>query len=329
MESNDCTKFIDLCCGIGGFHIGLQPFQCVLACDINKNCRISYENNYNIICKDDIFNLDIDNIPTYNILCAGFPCQPFSQAGLKKGFSDNRSKVYFQIRSIIKKTNPDIVILENVKNLLTLDNGNVITKIRKDIMELDYNVNYTILNTCNFGLAQNRERVFIVCVSRKKYDNLHFNFNYLNSIKIKKCLRDTIDLQNKNYIDSSTYTIIDKQHLKPQKSGIVFCGYINDNNIDTTKNMNLSRSHRQPYRIYHINGINPTLSSGEISGRNYIYDGVGVRKLSITECLKIMGFPSNYKLHSKTTVNYSQIGNSISPVIVNYLKQVLIKQCFI
>jgi len=114
--------FIDLCCGIGGFHYGLSPFTCVLSCDINKECRISYNKNYNIEPYADIFDINCKNIPEHNILCAGFPCQPYSTAGLKKGLSDERSKVFDKILDIIKNKKPHIILLENVKNLLTINN---------------------------------------------------------------------------------------------------------------------------------------------------------------------------------------------------------------
>ena len=91
----------------------------------------------------------------------------------------------------------------------------------------------------------------------------------------------------------------------------------------------LSRVHKQPNRIYHINGVNPTLSSSEGTGRYYIYDGTGVRKLSIKECFKIMGFPDDYIFHNKTNINYCQIGNAVSPVVINYIYNELCSQNFI
>ena len=94
-------KFIDLCSGIGGFHFGLKKHNCVLACDINKWCRESYKTNFNIECKQDIFELNLDKLCDFDILCAGFPCQPFSSAGLKKGMKDDRSKVYDKIINIV------------------------------------------------------------------------------------------------------------------------------------------------------------------------------------------------------------------------------------
>ena len=129
-------NFIDLCSGIGGFHFGFKKHKCVLACDVNKWCRESYETNFNIKCKEDIFELNVDELCDFDILCAGFPCQPFSSAGLKKGMKDDRSKVYDKIINIVLEKQPRIVLLENVKNLLVMNKGEVIKKIVSDLEKI-------------------------------------------------------------------------------------------------------------------------------------------------------------------------------------------------
>lgn len=325
-------KFVDLCSGIGGFHCGLSQNECILACDINKWCRESYKTNYNIECKKDIHDLKSEELPNFNILCAGFPCQPFSSAGLKKGLKDNRSKVYDKILDIIKEKKPEIILLENVKNLLNMNNGKIMKKIVTNLEELNYNVSYSLLNTSNFGLAQNRERVYIVCTNKMKYTQLKFNFDKLRKLNIKKKLKETIDLNNKDYLKEDKYVLLGSDKLKIQKSGLIFCGYLKGNlrkNGTLPNTEHLSRVHKQPNRIYSINGVNPTLSSSESSGRYYIYDGIGVRKLTIKECFKIMGFPINYILHERNTINYRQIGNSVSPVIIKSIYNELVNQGFI
>ena len=324
-------KFIDLCSGIGGFHFGLKKHKCILACDINKWCRESYETNFNIKCKEDIHELNINEICDFDILCAGFPCQPFSSAGLKKGMKDDRSKVYDRILKIVLEKQPKLVLLENVKNLLVMNKGEVIKKIVSDLEKLNYNVSYSLLNTANFGLAQNRERVYIVCTNKKKYD-ISFNFNNLENMNIRKNLKDIIDFNNKEYIEEDKYVLLDSNKIKTQKSGLIFCGYLKGNlrkNGALPNTEHLSRVHKQPNRIYHINGVNPTLSSSERSGRYYIYDGTGVRRLSVKECFKIMGFPDDYIFHNKNNVNYCQIGNAVSPVIINNIYKELCSQNFI
>ena len=330
--SSHPMKFIDLCSGIGGFHIGLKQHTCILACDINKNCRESYKRNYNIDCKKDIFDLHANDISDFHILCAGFPCQPFSSAGLKKGLDDNRSQVYDKILELVTAKKPNLVFLENVKNLLVMDDGNVIKKIINDFKSIGYNISYTILNTAHFGLAQNRERVFIVCVNKSVYGDKTFDFSNLKQINITKSLKDVIDTNNNTYIEEDKYVLLDTDKIKTQKSGIVFCGYLKGNlrkNGTLPNTDHLSRVHKQPYRIYHINGVNPTLSSSEVSGRYHIYDGMGVRKLTVRECFGLMGFPSTYTLHEKSNINLSQIGNAVSPIIIEYIHDELTKQGFI
>jgi DNA (cytosine-5)-methyltransferase 1 len=164
--SND-LKFIDLCCGIGGFHQALSQLgmKCVLASDIDEDCRDNYEDNYNIKPEGDLRNIEIDSIPAFDILCAGFPCQPFSKAGSQKGFQDDRGNIFFDISKIIEYHKPKYVILENVRNLATHDKGNTWKVIQDKIEQLDY---YTydkpiILNTLYFGVPQSRERVVILC----------------------------------------------------------------------------------------------------------------------------------------------------------------------
>ena len=328
--------FIDLFCGIGGFHKGLSNYYCVMACDINKFCIDIYEKNYKIKPYGDIFNLKEKNIPDHDIICAGFPCQPFSSAGKKLGMNDDRSKVYDKLLSIIKYKKPKIFLLENVKNLTIIDNGEVIKKIISDLTNLGYNVSYSILNTYNFGLPQNRERLFIIGTNNDFFPKKIFSFDKLNQNKDNISLKKFLKINSNNnykdeYINNNDYIIIDKKYQIRQKSGLVFCGYIKGNIRKTgvlPNTLHLSRVHKQPNRIYHIDGVNPTLSSSESSGRYYIYDNIGVRKLSIIECYDIMGF-NNFIMHTNKIISYKQIGNSVSPVIITYIRNELIRQNFL
>lgn len=166
-QTNSTMKFIDLCCGIGGFHQALKNlgFECVMASDIDEECRKNYKMNYNIEPKNDLTKIKVEEIPNFNILCAGFPCQPFSKAGEQKGFQDTRGNIFFDICKIIKYHNPEYLILENVRNLASHDKGNTWKVIYETLDNLNY---YTynkpvILNTLYFGVPQSRERVVILC----------------------------------------------------------------------------------------------------------------------------------------------------------------------
>jgi DNA (cytosine-5)-methyltransferase 1 len=153
-------KFIDLCCGIGGFHQALTNIgmECVMACDINKECRDNYEQNYKIKPLGDLTKINVETIPTFDVLCAGFPCQPFSKAGEQKGFDDERGNIFFDICKIVAHHNPKYIILENVRNLTTHDDGNTWDVIKSSIDKLNYNTyeNPVILNTLYFGVPQSR-----------------------------------------------------------------------------------------------------------------------------------------------------------------------------
>jgi DNA (cytosine-5)-methyltransferase 1 len=161
------NTFIDLFCGIGGFHQALSNMggTCVFACDIDENCRNIYEKNYNIKPECDITKINIESIPPFNILCAGFPCQSFSKAGFQKGFQDDRGNLFFHICNIVRYHRPEYLLLENVRNLSTHDDGNTWKVIYQHITNLGYStyIEPVILNVLHFNIPQNRERVIILC----------------------------------------------------------------------------------------------------------------------------------------------------------------------
>ncbi len=203
---NEQINYIDLCSGIGGFRIAINnyrnkniKFNCVLSADIKEDAIKTYNLNFNENNKKtDIYNIEIDKIPKFNLICAGFPCQPFSSAGNKKGFEDNRGGMIFKILEICKYHKPRTIILENVFNLISLNNGEYIDKIKKLFEELNYYVSYKKLNSKDFGLAQSRDRVYIIC-----YLNKNINLDNIEYITDKKLLRDIIDKDDKeNNIDN-------------------------------------------------------------------------------------------------------------------------------
>lgn len=188
------VKYIDLCCGLGGFRIGINNFQeksnykfkCVFSADIKEDALKCYNENFNEANpKQDIY--EIDKLPEFDLLCAGFPCQPFSSAGLKKGFKDNRGGMIFKILKICKDYNPTVILLENVSNLLTLNKGEYINKIKHIFEEIGYNISFKKLNSADFGVPQSRERVFII-----GHKNKYIDFDTLTYKQPKK-LSDIIE----------------------------------------------------------------------------------------------------------------------------------------
>ena len=165
-------KFIDLFCGIGGFHQSMNKlnYKCVFACDIDEDCRKTYEKNYNLKPEGDINNVVVENIPPFDILCGAFPCQPFSQAGKQKGFNDNRGNVFYKICSIIEFHNPKYILLENVKTLKSHNKGQTWQIIKTKIRELNYDIydEPLIINTLLYNIPQYRDRAFILGINKNE-----------------------------------------------------------------------------------------------------------------------------------------------------------------
>jgi len=165
-------KYVDLFSGIGGFHLAMESFnfECVMACEKDLHARKTYLANYGkdypYLYEDrfpeDITKIDISIMPDFDILCAGFPCQAFSQAGKQRGFEDTRGTLFFNVANILKTKKPSIFILENVKNLLLHDSGKTFSIIKNTLQELGYFIHYKVLNTAHYGLPQPRKRIYIV-----------------------------------------------------------------------------------------------------------------------------------------------------------------------
>lgn len=330
MEKEEGIKFIDLFAGIGGCRIALenQGFKCVFSSEWDKNCAETYKNNFGEYPAGDITKIDEKNIPSHNILIAGFPCQAFSSAGLQKGFDDTRGTLVFDILRILKEKKPEVVILENVKNLIYHDKKRTIAKIVEHLKELGYHVKWEILNAKDFGVPQNRQRIIIVASRNKPFD-----FSKIiksdKEIVMKEILEDE---KNLKYLDPSEYTLIDEKYIKKQpNSGLIFVGYLNK--LIRKKGVRpnteyLSRVHKQTNRIHSSEGTAPTLSSSETAGRYHIFHDGKVRKLTIDECFRLMGFPDNYKRISSNGERYRQIGNSVAIPMIEAVAQQVKEQLF-
>ena len=169
-EQKPLFKFIDLCSGIGGFHTALKELggECVLAAEIDTYAIETYKKNYGVDSNNNLRDLTKKEMPDYDILCAGFPCQTFSKAGSQQGFEEIRGTIFFDIVRILTETKPKFILLENVRNLVSHNNGNTWNTIRKTLTEIGYLVpeNPFILSPLNFGIPQSRERVFIPCIRK-------------------------------------------------------------------------------------------------------------------------------------------------------------------
>lgn len=332
--SSTPVKFIDLFAGIGGFHYALHKHRakCTFACEIDDLCRDTYQTNFTTSSPhlfkpqfsgastgdlfletgfaNDITKLSPESVPYHDILCAGFPCQPFSKAGKQQGFNDTRGTLFFNVMEIVKAKKPRVVFLENVKHLVRHDGGNTLKVVLAELKQAGYVTSWKLLNAKDFGLAQSRERIVIIA-----HKSLKFNFDVIHGTP-HKCVKDVIDrVGDFQYLDKTDYTLFPEEKWRSQKSGLIFCGYRNANIRKAGIRPNtehLSRTHKQPHRIYHINGTHPTLISTESSGRFWISNGDWVRKLTLCECYRLQGFPSSFHINPRASAAYNQIGNSVA-----------------
>lgn len=191
-------SFVDLFCGIGGFHQALQKIgNCVFACDLDKHCRDTYQKNYGLLPEGDITNVDITKIPVFDLLCAGFPCQPFSKAGFQKGFEDDRGNLFFTMCKIIQYHKPKYLLMENVRNLASHDKGNTWAVMHKMIHDLGYTTypSPVILNVLHFNIPQNRERVIIMCKRNDLWELPALPSIPKNpKLKLTRTIKDFLDL---------------------------------------------------------------------------------------------------------------------------------------
>lgn len=160
------VHFVDLFCGIGSFHHSFRKlgWTCRMACDINEHARRTYRENYGVDPLGDVTAIDPNSIEPYDVLCAGFPCQPFSQCGFHKGFDDERGTMFFHIMKFVRGNHPKVVILENVQALLNHDGGETFRRISRELAGAGYTVAHSVLKCSDYGIPQMRKRLFIVAV---------------------------------------------------------------------------------------------------------------------------------------------------------------------
>jgi DNA (cytosine-5)-methyltransferase 1 len=304
-------QFIDLFCGIGGFRVALekQGMNCVFSCDIDEQARKAYYENFKETPAGDITEISEKEIPKHDILCAGFPCQSFSISGKQGAMKDNRGQLFYEIVRIARYHQPYVMLLENVKNILSVDDGKVIKTIKTKLDEIGYYINLSILNASHFGVPQARERVYFVCLRKDIISNSDFILKY----KQPKPNNKQIFLENilEKKVDESLYIdrediVINKENvehqLKPIRIGIVNKG-------------------GQGERIYSPFGhaITQSAYGGGVGARTglYLIDD-RVRRLSITESKRVMGFPITHFV-SDGIQGYQQLGNAVIPDMISYV----------
>lgn len=303
------NKFIDLFSGTGAFSHVFENngYECVFANDICDSSKKIYDINHKTsLTLKDLQEIKTKKIPKHNILCGGFPCQPFSIAGKQKGFDDKRANVFWSIISILKKRKPNIIVLENVKNLHTHDNGNTFKIIKKELRKCNYHIKYSILNTSVLTtIPHNRERIYIVgFLDKKLYKRFNFKFKEQKTKNIKDFLDNNID---KKYYYSDRFKVYAKIKEAVTK-------HINTNTI-------------YQYRRYYVRenktNVCPTLTANMGGGGHnvpIIKDDIGIRKITPRECFNLQGFPTEYKLPNISDSKlYKLAGNAVSIPIVDLI----------
>lgn len=310
---NDIT-FIDLFAGIGGFRIALESFgaKCVFSSEIDIYAKETYQANFGEEPCGDITKIKSEEIPAHDILCAGFPCQPFSISGKQKGFEDTRGTLFFEIARITEYHKPKVLILENVRNLVRHNNGKTFSYMLRALSELGYNVFYKVLNAGDYGVPQSRERVYIICFRK---DLQIKDFAFPNPIANKVYLKDILlpDKDTDKYVIVRNDIVIFNKYVKECKPLPIRIGTINKGG--------------QGERIYSPLGHAITLSAygggaGAKTGA-YLVNG-RVRKLAPRECALVQGFPDEFIIPVSDNQAYKQFGNSVAvPVLLAILNEIV------
>ncbi|MDB2422736.1 DNA (cytosine-5-)-methyltransferase [Paracoccaceae bacterium] len=334
--------FIDLFAGIGGIRIPFQEIggKCLFTSEWDKDCQITYAANFGEVPNGDITAISSANIPKHDVLLAGFPCQAFSQAGLKQGFYDTRGTMFFEIQKILAKHKPSVVLLENVKQLVGHNKGQTLKTIlgtlRGDIKQslpnnipmsiearqsltekLNYAAEFRVLSSNNFGVPQKRERVFIIALNKNSFgsiteENIAKIFDDIqNSYKEITRLGDILE---PDQLVPVSYTISDKLwngHLRRREEhkrrGNGF-GYSLFNKESKTCNTISQR--------YYKDGSEVLIDQTHL--------GKNPRLLTPRECARLQGFPENYCIDAVSKMqNYRQFGNSVSVPVIRAIAQKL------
>lgn len=303
-------RMIDLFAGIGGTRLGFVQtgaVNIVFSDEFNKFSQKTYRANFGDQPYGDITEIDEKDIPDHDILVGGFPCQAFSQAGLKKGFDDTRGTLFFDIARIIKEKRPKACLMENVKNLLNHDHGNTFRVIKNTLEGLGYEVYYQVFASKDFGVPQHRERIYIVCFDKSQVPN-YADFRYPVPPKTPTRLGDILedDVDPKYTISDTLWKGHQRRKLENKAAGKGF-GY----SLFTADS---------PY-------------ANTISARYYKdgseiliqQDGKNPRKLTPREAARLQGFPDEFIIPVSDTQAYKQFGNSVSVPVVHAIAEQIIK----
>ncbi len=314
-DKREKMKVAGFFAGVGGIELGFEQngFEIVWSNEIDQKASETFKANHSSkIVVDDIKNIDDKDVPDVDIIVGGFPCQAFSVAGYRKGFEDERGEIFFQLARIISKKLPRVIFIENVKNLLSHDNGNTYKVIKETLESYGYFLKAQVLNASEYGnIPQNRERIYIIGFKNKEDCD---NFNFPSPIKLEKKIEDIVDF-NKKVDDKYYYT------EKNCKFYDILKEYI--------KNRNTLYQWRRVYVRENKSNLCPTLTANMgMGGHNIplVLTKYGIRKLLPKECFLFQGYPEDFILPKEVAQSklYKQAGNSVVvPVISRLAKNIM------
>ncbi|MEG1049798.1 MAG: DNA cytosine methyltransferase [Oscillospiraceae bacterium] len=304
------NTFIDLFAGLGGFRLALESLgaRCVYSNEWDKFAQQVYAKNFGECPDGDITQINENDIPDHDILCAGFPCQAFSISGRQKGFEDSRGTLFFDVARIVRCKQPKIVFMENVKNFASHDNGQTLQAVKTTMEQLGYTFFQKVLNAVDYGVPQKRERIYIVCFRKDlNAQSFHFPKGFILTKHMENFLLEEKDIPTNLYVNRpDTYmnnAVDDVYSNKSIRLGIVNKG-------------------GQGERIYSTKGIAITLSAygGGIFAKTggYLVNG-RCRRLHPRECARIMGYPDSYIIADNKNQAYKQFGNSVVIDVLQYV----------
>jgi len=299
-------KFIDLFAGIGGIRQSFEDknTRCVFSSEWDKFAQKTYEANFGEVPEGDITKIEAFDIPKHDLLLGGFPCQPFSIIGKQEGFkNETQGNLFFDILRILEYHKPKAFLLENVAGILTNDNGRTLTIVLESLEGLGYNVNYEMLNSADFGLPQNRRRIYFVGFLKSM--NVDFKYpkgNPNKKIPISSILEDDVDGYSISEHLQKNY-LFKKDDGKPQI-------------VDKNSNIQVNTLVASYHKIQRITGT--FVKGGE----------TGLRLLSKNECLRLQGFPTDFIIPVSRTQMYRQLGNSVSVPVVKAVADQMKKHLF-
>lgn len=317
VKSTPGYKVAGLFAGVGGIEMGFEEggFEAVWSNEFDRKAAQTFSlNHQHQLVVDDIHNITPEQIPDVDVMVGGFPCQAFSIAGYRKGFEDKRGEVFFQMARLIKHKRPRVVFIENVKNLVSHDNGNTFKVIKQTLESLGYKVRSQVLNASDYGnIPQNRERIYVIgFLNKEDYEN----FTWIEPVTLTRKLGDVIDFEAK---------VDDKYYYTPEKYSIY------DQLVEQITRQDTVYQWRRRYVRENKSNLCPTLTANMGTGGHnvpLILTKHGIRKLTPLECFHLQGYPQDFRLPPTIKGDaalYKQAGNSVVVPVIKRLADAIMQ----